>query len=143
MTASKGIAFSVRALPANPPPAGDAQPGGGEDKHLTHYLVDFNVRVEDVNLTLNREGNRDGKLRFDLAAYERYGIALIGTGGTLLIDLSPEDYATAQSSGIHAHLEIDLPDTVLFLEAGVFDLNTRKVGTQEILIRSAEPLKIR
>ncbi|HMD77585.1 MAG TPA: hypothetical protein VKG86_09440 [Terracidiphilus sp.] len=143
MHASTQIAFSVGALPANPQPAQDAKPAGGEVKPLTRYLVDFNVRAKDVNLTLTPEGNYGGKLHFELVAYERYGTALKWAGGTLVLDLSPESYAEAQSSGIPAHLEIDLPDTVIFLEAGVFDWTTRKVGTQEILIRSTEPMKAR
>ncbi|MGP8175360.1 MAG: hypothetical protein ACLP7O_12545 [Terracidiphilus sp.] len=143
MHASTQIAFSVGALPANPQPALDAQPAGDKVKPLTRYLVDFNVRAKDVNLTLTPEGNYKGQLRFGLVAYERYGTALKWAGGTLALDLSPESYAEAQSSGIPAHLEIDLPDTVIFLEAGVFDWATRKVGTQEILIRSTEPMKAR
>jgi hypothetical protein len=143
MHASTQIAFSVRAIPANPQPALDAQPAGDEVKPLTRYLVDFNVRAKDVNLTLAPEGNYGGKLHFELVAYESYGKARKWAGGTLVLDLTPESYAAAQSSGIPAHLEIDLPDTVIFLEAGIFDWTTRKVGTQEILIRSAEPLKAR
>jgi hypothetical protein len=143
MHASTQIAFSVRALPAGPQPVRDAQPAGGEDKPLTRYFVDFNVRANDVNLTLTPEGNYGGKLHFGLVAYERYGKARKWAGGTLVLDLTPESYAAAQSSSIPAHLEIDLPDTVIFLEAGVFDWTTRKMGTQEILIRSAEPMKAR
>jgi hypothetical protein len=143
MHASTQIAFSVSALPAGPQPVGDAKPSGDEVKPLTRYLVDFTVRAKDVNLTLTPEGNYGGKMYFELVAYERYGKALKWAGGTLVLDLTPESYAAAQNSGIPAHLEIDLPDTVIFLEAGVFDWTTRKMGTQEILIRSAEPLKAR
>lgn len=143
MHTSTQIAFSVSALPAGPQPVGDAKPSGDEVKPLTRYLVDFNVRAKDVNLKLTPEGNYGGKLQFELVAYERYGKALKWAGGTLVLDLTPESYVEAQSSGIPAHLEIDLPDSVIFLETGVFDWTTRKVGTQEILIRSAEPLKAR
>jgi hypothetical protein len=143
MHASTQIAFSVHALPASPQPVRDDQPADGEDKPLTHYFVEFNVRANNVNLTLTREGNYKGQLRFGLVAYERYGKALKWAGGTLALDFTPESYAEARNSGIPAHLEIDLPDSVIFLEAGVFDWTTRKVGTQEILIRSAEPLKAR
>jgi hypothetical protein len=143
MHASTQIAFSVGATPADPQPAPDAQPAGGEVKPLTRYLVDFNVRADDVSLTLSPEGNYKGRLRFGLVAYERYGKALKGAGGTLALDLTPESYAEARSSGIKAHLEIDLPDTVIYLEAGVYDWSTRQVGTQEITIRSAEPMRVR
>jgi hypothetical protein len=143
MHASTQIAFSVRTLPASPQPVREAQPAGDEVKPLTRYLVDFTVRAKDVNLMLTPEGNYGGKMYFELVAYERYGKALKWAGGTLVLDLTPESYAAAQNSGIPAHLEIDLPDTVIFLEAGVFDWTTRKMGTQEILIRSAEPLKAR
>ena len=143
MHASTQIAFSVGVTSANPQPAIDAQQAGGRVKPLTRYLVDFNVRADDVNLTLTPEGNYKGQLRFGLVAYERYGTALKWAGGNLALDLTPESYAAAKGAGIQAHLEIDLPDTVLYLEAGVFDWSTRQVGTQEILIRSAEPMKAR
>ena len=143
MHASTQIAFSVSALSAGPQPVRDDKQSGGEVKPLTRYLVDFNVHAKDVNLTLTPEGNYGGKLHFGLVAYEHYGTARKWADGTLVLDLTPESYAEARNSGIPAHLEIDLPDTVIFLEAGVFDWNTRKVGTQEILIHSAAAIEVR
>jgi hypothetical protein len=43
-----------------------------------------------------------------------------------------------QRSGIPAHIEIDLPNTAAFMEAGVFDWSTRKAGTLEIPILSTD-----
>jgi len=138
---AKEITFSVRALPANPQPARDAKHESEDGKPPIHYLVDFNVRPSELKLTLTPEGHYSGKLRFGLLVYQRYGTALKWAGGTLAVDLTQESYAEAQASGIPAHFEIDLPDEVLYLEAGIFDWSTRKVGMQEIFIDPAAEKK--
>jgi hypothetical protein len=41
-------------------------------------------------------------------------------------------YASIQKSGIPAHAEIDLPNTDVYLETGVYDWGSGKAGTLEI-----------
>ena len=49
------------------------------------------------------------------------------------MDLAPELFASIQKSGVAAHFEIDVPaDKDVFLETGVYDLETGKAGTLEV-----------
>jgi hypothetical protein len=72
-----------------------------------------------------------------LLAYDRDGHAVNWAGGTMVVSLSAEQFAAIERTGIPAHLEIDLPRTGIFLEAGVYDWIARKAGTVEIPIRPA------
>jgi hypothetical protein len=51
------------------------------------------------------------------------------------MNLEPGVYASIQKSGIPAHAEIDLPDTDIFLETGIYDWGSGKAGTLEIPLR--------
>jgi hypothetical protein len=53
-------------------------------------------------------------------------------GATQGMALKPEVYAAIQKSGVPAHMEIDLPNTDVYLETGVYDWSTGKTGTLEI-----------
>jgi len=46
--------------------------------------------------------------------------------------LKPDVYESIQKSGIPAHAEIDLPNTDVYLETGIYDWATGKAGTLEI-----------
>jgi hypothetical protein len=83
--------------------------------------VDCNIRPENVKLDEAPDGKRAGKIQAGLLAYDSDGHAVNWAGGTMAVSLSAEQFATIQRSGIPAHLEIDLPDTEVFLEAGVFN----------------------
>jgi hypothetical protein len=135
MHASKEIGFSVKALPVNPQPTCDAQPVGLDDRPLTRYSVDLLVQTKDVKLARTSDSNYEGQLRIDLVAWDRYGDGHKKFWKELGIDLRPESYAAAESAGIPAHFEIDLPESAVFLEAGVYDWNAGKVGTVEVSLR--------
>ena len=52
------------------------------------------------------------------------------------MNLDPVTYAAIQRAGIPAHFEIDLPsDMDVFLETGVYDWESGKLGTLEIPIK--------
>jgi len=51
--------------------------------------------------------------------------------------LKPEVYAAVQKSGIPAHMEVDLPNTDLYLKLGVLDGTSGKAGTLEIPLHPA------
>jgi hypothetical protein len=70
-------------------------------------------------------------------AYDRSGKALNWLGATQQMQLHPEIYASIQKSGIPAHMEIDLPNTDVFLVTGVYDWGSNKAGTLEIPLHPA------
>jgi hypothetical protein len=56
------------------------------------------------------------------------------------LNLDAKTYAAIQHSGIPAHLEIDLPQSDVYLATGIYDLESGKAGTLEIpLNNSATP----
>jgi len=137
--ASTQIVFSARLALADRQPAhGDNVAGGNVNLGfpLTRYRVSFNLRPDDLKLDLSPDGRRAGRIQVGLLAYDSDGHAVNWAGGTIPINISAEQFAAAQRTGIPAHLEIDLPRTEIYLEAGVYDLSARKAGTIEIPIRA-------
>lgn len=138
--ASTQIVFSARLALADVQPVQGDKVAGGNAKlggRLTRFRVKFNLRPDDLKLDMSPDGRRAGKIQVGLLAYDSDGHAVNWVGGTMAINLSAEQFAAAQRIGIPAHLEIDLPRTEIFLEAGVYDWTARKAGTIEIPIRAA------
>jgi hypothetical protein len=90
------------------------------------------IRWTDVDLQPTPQGSRTGKIQVGLLAYDRAGNAVNWVGATQGMNLKPEVYAAIQKSGIPAHMEIDLPNTDVYLETGIYDWGTNKAGTLEI-----------
>jgi VWFA-related protein len=137
---SSQIVFSARVVPAAQQPVPGDKPAGGNTKlagPLTRYRVDFNLRPSDIELIDAAGGKHTGKIQIELLAYDGNGAALNWAGGTMALQLSAEQFASMQRTGIPAHLEIDLPSAALYLEAGVYDWTARKAGTLEIPLHLA------
>jgi VWFA-related protein len=129
------LLYGVRVVPAAPQPAPNATRAGKNPKltgPTTRYTVDFMIRWTDVKLEPTPQGSHRGTIQVGLIAYDRYGHAVNWAGGTQGMNLDPDVYAGIQKSGIPAHMEIDLPNTDVYLETGVYDWGTSKAGTLEI-----------
>jgi len=137
--ASTQIVFSARLAMADSQHALDNKVAGGNanlSDPLTRFRVKFNLRPNDLKLNLTPDGRHTGKIQVGLLAYDKDGHPVNWAGGTLPLDLSAEQFAAAQSTGIPAHLDIDLPRIPVFLEVGVYDWTARKAGSLEIPIRT-------
>lgn len=129
------ILFAVHAVPIAPQPS----PGGkiaGRNAELsgptTRYSIDFFIRWSDVSFTEGADGTHQGKLDVGLIAWDAKGKSLNWEEGTQQMALKPDVYAAIQKSGIPGHMEIDLPDTDLYLKMGLMDGTSGKAGTLEI-----------
>ena len=134
------LLYDVRVVPASPQPEPNATHAGMNPKlngPFTRYNVDFIIRSKDVELQETSQQAHTGKIQVDLLAYDRDGNPVNWTGGALAMNLNPELYSTIQQSGIPAHAEIDLPNTDVYLETGVYDWGSGKAGTLEIPIHPA------
>jgi VWFA-related protein len=134
------LLYGVRVLPVVPQPASNATRAGKNPKltgPFTRYSVDFMIRLSDVRLELAADGTHTGKIQVGLMAYDRDGNPVNWVGATEGMSLKPDIYAAIQKSGVPAHMEIDLPNTDVFLETGVYDWGTGKAGTLEIPLNSA------
>jgi VWFA-related protein len=129
------LLYGVRVAPAAPQPGPNAEPAGMNPKltgPTTRYNVDFMIRWTDVKLEPTPQGTHRGTIQVGLIAYDRDGHAVNWAGGTQGMNLDPDVYAGIQKSGIPAHMEIDLPNTDVYLETGVYDWGTSQAGTLEI-----------
>jgi hypothetical protein len=129
----------VGVQPANPQPAANAE-RAGDNANLTgpfkRYAVDFLIHSKDLDLQTTSDGNRHGRVQIELVAYDRNGKALNWTGDTSKFNLKPAIYASIEKSGMHAHMEIDVPQGEAWLATGVYDWNAGKAGTLEIPLSS-------
>ncbi len=134
------ILFAARVVPVTPQPA----PGSkiaGKNASLsgpsTRYSIDFFVRWSDVALAAGAADTHQGKLEVGLVAWDAKGKSVNWEEGTQQMTLKPDVYAAIQKSGIPAHMEIDLPNTDLYLKVGVVDATSGKAGTLEIPLHVA------
>jgi VWFA-related protein len=150
MPSATELLYGVRAAPAVPQPPPNAKRAGKNAKltgPTTRYNVDFMIRWQDVKLDPTPQGTKCGKLFQDcppglqthtgniqvgLQAYDRDGKAVNWAEATQGMNLDPNVYAAIQKSGIPVHAEIDLPNTDIYLETGIYDLGSGKAGTLEI-----------
>jgi len=134
------ILFAARVVPENPQPT----PGGkiaGRNPRLTgpvtRYSIDLFIRWSDVALATGSDGTHQGKLEVGLIAWDSQGKSVNWEEGIQQMALKPEVYAAVQKSGIPAHMEVDLPNTDLYLKLGVLDGTSGKAGTLEIPLHPA------
>jgi VWFA-related protein len=135
MPSSTQILYGVRVLPAAPQPAPTAIRAGYNPKlpsTTTRYTADFLIDWKKVQLKPASGGTHTGMIRLELLAYDHEGKALNWTGQTVGLTLDAKTYAAIQHSGIPAHLEIDLPNTDVYLATGIYDFEANKAGTLEI-----------
>jgi VWFA-related protein len=138
MPSSTQIIYGLRVLPATPQPEPTAIRAGYNPKlpsPTTRYTADFLIDWKKVQLQPAQDGTHTGMIRVELLAYDRDGNPLNWTGQTMGLTLDAKTYAAIQHSGIPAHLEIDLPNTDVYLSTGIYDLQANKAGTLEIPLK--------
>jgi VWFA-related protein len=140
MPSATQVLFAARVVPVAPQPA----PGGkiaGKNAGLsgptTRYSIDLFIRWSDISLAAGTDGTHQGKVQVGLIAWDSKGKSVNWEEGTQHMALKPDVYAAIQKSGIPAHMEIDLPNTGLYLKLGVVDASTGKAGTLEIPLHPA------
>ncbi len=57
------------------------------------------------------------------------------------LNIKPDVYAVFQKTGVQLHAEIAVPKGNFWLRTGVYDRNTRKVGTMEIPLAAVKPVE--
>jgi hypothetical protein len=139
MPSSTQILYGIRVLPAAPQPAPTAIRAGYNvqlPRPTTRYTADFLIDWKRVQLQPAPNGSHTGMIRLELLAYDHDGKALNWIGQTMGLTLDAKTYAAIQHSGIPAHLEIDLPNTDIYLATGIYDMEANKAGTLEIPLNS-------
>jgi len=139
---STQITYQVSVVPSASQPEPNGVRAGGNTKladPLVRYRIDFAIPAKDVELQSALNGTHAGKIEVALVAYDREGKELNWTARSMTESLDAASYASAQQSGIPAHLEIDLPTIDAFVTTGVYDWDSQKIGTLEIPVSYADP----
>ena len=139
------IVYKIRIVPSSPTIAPEAARAGDNTElkgPFTRYGVDFAVAVEDLKLETTPDGLYTGNIEVMLVAYDRDGNALNLIVRKPEISLKRQTYAAAQTTGVQLHYDIDVPKDALIkgevcLRAGIYDLQSAKVGTLEIPLHTA------
>jgi VWFA-related protein len=109
------------------------QPQPGDPKSAAErYSVDFALDAKDVRLPVGADGVRNGTLNLSLIAYDRYGNIVARKDQVVTLAIKPDVWKVYQDSGVQLHAEIAVPKGHFWLRTGVFDQQSRKVGTMEI-----------
>jgi len=140
LPSATGILYKVLVVPATIQPTPKDTLAGMNSKFdgaRTRYFVQFTIPASEVALSLAPNSMHVGKFQLALLAVNREGNPLNWIDGTQNVNLNPDVYALVQKSGISARIQIDLPDTDVFLESGVYDWVSGKVGTLEIPVHVA------
>ncbi len=134
------LLYGVRVVPANPQPAANATRAGKNAAltgPTTRFNVDFLIDGKDVTLDTTPQGMHTGNIQVGLLAYDRDGKAVNWAEAAMRINLSPDLFAKVKTEGVRAHAEIDLPNSDVYLETGIYDWGSGKAGTLEVPLRVA------
>lgn len=135
MPESSELRFQAHIVPQESQPASRA-PRAGDNRDLkppfTRYSVDVNLSIDNISLAVGEDGIRQGKIEVALIAFGSDRKPLNWVVHLVALVVRPEQYATAQKSGIPFHLEIDAPPGDVSLRTGVYDTSSGKAGTLEI-----------
>jgi len=135
------LALRVKAKPV--PAEGQYARAGDNDKierfgrPLTRYALDIVVAASGVQLENTANGSHSGKLEAELVVYDQDGQALNWVTRHLDLEFDGAHYGQEQKNGVNFHLEIDAPNSGVYLRSGVYDVASSKVGTLEIQLSDA------
>lgn len=130
MPQSQQILYEAKIQPG---PAGDAKPGDPKDA-VTRYTVDFAVDAKDLKLPQGADGVRSGTLNISLIVFDRYGNVVSRKDHVVQLNVKPDVWAVYQNTGVQLHADIAVPKGNYWLRTGVFDKQSRKVGTMEVAL---------
>jgi len=136
MPQSEQILFEAKIRPV---PAKETEPA--DEKKKEHYAIDFAVDLKDLNLKLDADGQHKGNLNISLIAYDRYGNIMSRKDHLIALNIKPDVYALYQNTGVQLHGEIAVPKGNYWLRTGVYDRNSRKVGTMEIPLSAVKAVE--
>jgi len=143
---STQILLQARVLPVTDPllknaslPAGPAgQMAVTMKGPLRRFVVDLSLDARTFSFIDTLEGAHQSRLEFLLVAYDSDGNRVNYVDRALTANLSTKQYGEAMTSGLHARIALDLPDTQTSLRIAVQDLNAGRVGSLEVPLGAAK-----
>lgn len=105
------------------------------------YALDFAITPSDLHLEIGPDGKRRGNIEVMLVAYDADGgVANVFRKKSEIV-LDPQMYAEVMRVGLQMHREIDVPENAAYLRTGLMDLDSGKLGSLTVEIRSKEAMK--
>ncbi len=143
MPQSEQILYKIRVypVPAGSVPAGPNDSPGKKD--AAHYRMDFALNTTDLHLDPGPDGLRHGALNVSWVIYDRYGNAVSHEDHLVNLAFKPDAYAAVLKAGVQLHAQLTIPKggNDYWLRTGVFDRDSRRVGTMEIPLSAVKPLE--
>ncbi|HUE42212.1 MAG TPA: VWA domain-containing protein [Candidatus Sulfotelmatobacter sp.] len=134
------ILYKVRVAPVE-----DASNGLGGAKELktptVRYGLDFAITPADLHLETGPDGIRRGNIEVMLVAYDADGGVVNVFRKKSEIILDPQMYAEVMRIGLQMHREIDVPENAAYLRTGLMDLDSGKLGSLTVEMRSKTAMK--
>ena len=107
--------------------------GGGK---VRRYGFDFAITPGDFSLRGGADGVRRGRVEVMIAAYDGEGKALNFLRQKSEIVLDAQGYAEVTRVGLQMRREMDVPEGTEYLRMGIMDLESGKLGSLVVGIRS-------
>ncbi|HVX57868.1 MAG TPA: VWA domain-containing protein, partial [Candidatus Saccharimonadales bacterium] len=135
MPQSQQILIEARITPELP---GAPQPQDPKNA-ATRYSVDFALGVKDLEIPARADGIHEGSIRLSMIAYDRYGGIVSRTDRIVQYHVPPGLWKVYQASGVQLHADIAVPKGNYWLRTGIFDQQSRRVGTMEVPLAAVQP----
>jgi len=98
---------------------------------LDRYSASLAVSMGDMTFQQGRDGAAHGNFVFDLVAYNDQGHPVNWVSQRFQPVLTPDVLAAYRKNGLQLSEQLDLPKGSYYVRAGIYDLNSKKVGTLE------------
>ncbi len=122
-------------------PAADARGVKESRDPAVRYALDFAITPTDLHLEIGADGKRRGNIEFMAAAFDADGNAVKMERKKSEIVLEPQMYAEVMRVGLQMHREMDVPENAAYLRTGIMDLETGKMGSLTVEMRSRQAKK--
>ncbi len=141
------IALKARVLPASDPllrdaklPAGPAGRMAATMKGPTQrYVIDLGVDPHDLAFNATPDGAEHARIEFVLVDYDAGGNRVNYLDQALNASFTAKQYADAMTHGLHARMQLDVPETRSSLRIAVEDLNAGRAGSLEVGVDAVHP----
>jgi hypothetical protein len=145
------IVFEARVLAADGPELKDetavhgTEPAGemaaslrGSKGGPTRYVVDVRLDAASLAFMTDANGVRQARVELAVVAYDGEGARVNYLAKGLGVNLTAEQYARMEKSGIPLRALIDLPAGEVYLRVAVRDIGAAKVGSLEVPVMVAK-----
>jgi VWFA-related protein len=134
------VIFEAQVLAAGDPELGGLQPTPGPagkppeplQPPVTRYFVDYTIDPHQLVLKDLPDGKQQAELEVTQAVYDAEGKRLNSTDAGLEVTLTAAQMARDLQSGMRVRREIDVPAGPVWLQLGLRDATSGRIGTLEI-----------